>query len=76
MEEFLSVQEAATRKGVSQATIYKAIQEKRLPATRLLGRFALKPMDIDAYEPGTYAGVQRATKTRGVPRKKQEEAAA
>ena len=69
MEEYLSVQDAARRRNVSPATIYKAIHEGRLKAVRMLGRFAILPADIDAFEAASYAGVKRAVKTRGVPRK-------
>jgi excisionase family DNA binding protein len=65
MEDYISVREAAERRQVSQTAIYKAIREGRLQATRILGRLALRASDIDAYEFGSYAGVQRARKPRG-----------
>lgn len=70
MDEFLTTKDAAQLKGVSIATIYKAIEEKRLPSTRVLGRIAIKPADLEAYEPGSYGGVERTRKRRG-PKKRE-----
>ena len=64
MNEYVSVRDAAQRKGVSTATIYKAIEERRLPATQMLGRWALLTSDVEAFAPGSYAGVKRATISR------------
>jgi len=65
MEEWITVQEAAERKGVPAATIYAAIGRGTLPATTVLGRKVLTGGDLAAYEPGSYAGAQRAKKPRG-----------
>jgi excisionase family DNA binding protein len=65
VEEHITVKQAANRKGVTQSAIYKAIDAGRLPASRILGRFALKPEDVDACEFGSYAGQKRSNKPRG-----------
>lgn len=64
-DELLTPQEAAQRKGVSVATIYKAISDGRLPARRILHRLALSPVDVDAFEAGSYAGIKRTNIRRG-----------
>lgn len=64
--------EAAKRKGVSPATIYRAVREKRLPSTEVLGRIGIRPADLDAFEAGSYGGVKRATVRRGPGRRRKE----
>jgi len=51
MENLMTVEEAAALKGVSIATLYKAIREGRLPSQRVLGRVGLLRADVEAYEP-------------------------
>lgn len=71
MNEFLSVKQAAQRKQVTESAVYKAINAGRLHATRVLGRFALMPADVDACDFGSYAGVKRTSIPRGPNRKKE-----
>ncbi len=63
-QAYISVKDAADRKGVSQTAVYKAIQEGRLVATRFLGRLALRIVDVDRCEFGSYAGIERVRKPR------------
>jgi len=46
--EYLTVRQAAARRGLRPATIYAAIQQGRLPATRILDKIALRVEDVDA----------------------------
>ena len=69
MEEFLTVQQAADRKGVKLPTIYKAIREGRLASHKVLGRVGLRPSDVDAYEPGSYGEAKRSHIKRGPVKK-------
>lgn len=74
MENLLTPQEAAQRKGVAVQTIYKAIAERRLPSERVLGRIGLRPGDVDAYQPGSYGGAKRTRRSRGPGRRKASQA--
>lgn len=65
MDEYITPKKAAEIKGVSVPTIYKAIERGVLPAMRVLDRVALRPADVDAYQPGSYGGVKRTVKRRG-----------
>jgi hypothetical protein len=72
---YLTVSEAAARKGITPAAIYLAVQQERLPSTKILGRIAIKEKDIDAYEPlpnDQRKGVKLGKRT---PRKSAQEAA-
>jgi excisionase family DNA binding protein len=71
-EELITPQEAARRKGVTAATVYKACREGKLPYTEVLNRFALKPSDVDAWQPQGWGG-RRPGQGR---RRKDEEGAA
>jgi excisionase family DNA binding protein len=70
MEEYLSPQQAAERKGVAVQTIYKAVSEGRLPSTRILGRIGLSPTDVDAWEPAPYGDREGVKRERGPGRRK------
>jgi len=65
MDEYITPKKAAEIKGVSVPTIYKAIERGLLPSVRVLDRVALRPADLDAYQPGSYGGVKRTVKRRG-----------
>lgn len=65
MDEYLTPKKAAEIKGVSVQAIYKAIERGLLPSVRVLDRVALRPADVDAYQPGSYNGVKRTVKRRG-----------
>jgi len=54
--KLITPDEAAQLKSVTRAAIYAAIAEGRLPATRILGRLALKRKDVVAWVPRSYAG--------------------
>ena len=72
-EEYISVQEAASRKNVAATTIYEAVKRGEIPAHRFMGRVALKPSDVDAFQPGSYGGVERTRKKRGPIKKVKQE---
>lgn len=46
--DYLTVAQAAERRGVSRQTIYSAIRRGRLSSTQILGKPALRPGDVDA----------------------------
>lgn len=55
-ETLITPKEAAELKDVSPRTVYKAISEGKLPHIIQLGRFALRKMDVEAWQPGTRGG--------------------
>jgi len=73
LDDLLTVQEAAQRLDVSPSTLYRAISEGRLPATReRYGRIVIHRDDLAAYEPcydppclrvGRSAKVERVTRS-------------
>lgn len=65
MTEFITPRQAAERKSVTVQAIYKAIERGHLPSVRVLDRVALRPADVDAYQPGSYGGIKRTVKRRG-----------
>lgn len=65
MDEYLTPQQAAARKGVAVSTIYKAMQRGHLQRVEKYGRILLREADVEAYQPGSYRGVQRAVRPRG-----------
>jgi len=58
---YLTPKEAAEKKGVSVAAIYKAIERGQLSSERVLNRVAVRTADIDAWQPAGYTkeGTQR-----------------
>ena len=65
MDEYFTPKKVAEIKGVSLQAIYKAIERGLLPSVRVLDRVALRPADVDAYQPGSYGGIKRTVKRRG-----------
>ena len=65
MDDYFTPKQAAERKGVSVQTVYKAIERGALPSVRVLDRVALRPADVDAYQPGSYGGIKRTVRRRG-----------
>ncbi len=65
MTDYITPQQAAKHKGVTVQAIYKAIERGVLPSVRVLDRVALRPVDVDAYQPGSYGGVKRTIIRRG-----------
>lgn len=65
MEGYITAKEAAERKDVTVTAIYKAVERGQLPCQRILGRIVLRLEDVDAYEPGSYAGKVRSVRRRG-----------
>ena len=63
--EYLTPKEAAERKGVALASIYKAIERGALPSERVLERVVIPILAVDAYEPGSYGETRRTYKKRG-----------
>jgi len=49
--EYLSVSQAAKRKGVTRSAIYQAVNSGKLPHTLIADKIALKAKDVDAYTP-------------------------
>ena len=76
MDEYITPKKAAEIKGVSVQAIYKAVERGLLPSVRVLDRVALRPADVDAYQPGSYNGVKRTIKRRGPGRGLKPDAAA
>lgn len=66
--DLLTVREAARSKGVSVAAIYKAIEDGRLNAVKVLDRVALRRVDVMKYEPVRYAGRAGAKGRGGRPK--------
>lgn len=54
--KLLTVEEAAQLKKVSRATIYSAIAQGRLAHQRVLGKLAVREVDVMAWEPRPHAG--------------------
>jgi excisionase family DNA binding protein len=63
--QYLTPREAAERKGVAVASIYKAIERGQIPSVRVLGRVALRVGDVEAYQPGSYGENKRDYRPRG-----------
>lgn len=63
-EKLFTVGEASAQKKVSSTAIYGAIAEGRLPARRVLGRWAIAEKDLLKYEP-TKRGERSGAKGRG-----------
>ncbi len=61
---FVSVKEAAQRKGVSLSTIYKAMRAGKLAGVPVLGRTALRLADVEVWTPSAHGGSRRR---KGVP---------
>jgi excisionase family DNA binding protein len=76
-ENYLTISDAAERRGVSIAAVYKAIREERISKEKILGRVVVKKDEIDAYPFGSYTPketgekIVRAHKERGPGRKRQ-----
>ncbi len=51
IDDFLTVPEAAQRKGVGLTTLYRAIHRNELPVLRLAGLIFVSPADLNAYNP-------------------------
>ncbi len=64
--KLLTPAEVAALKGVTRASVYAAIKEERLPATRLLGRVAVRDKDAAAWTPapGRKPGTPHSPVTR------------
>lgn len=63
-EKLLTVTEAARARGVSSTAIYSAITQGRLPARRMLNRWAINEKDLTRYQP-TQRGNRLGPKGRG-----------
>jgi excisionase family DNA binding protein len=60
--KLITVTEAAQLKGVTRSAIYAAIREGRLPHRQVLGRFAVREVDVVAWIPTPRAGRRKGTK--------------
>lgn len=45
----LTVKEAAERLGCSQAAVYMAVKQERIPHVKMLGRIGLREEDVEKY---------------------------
>ncbi len=54
--EYLTVAEAAGRRGVTPAAIYRAVSEGRLAYARIFGRRVLRVSDVDAWQSAGHGG--------------------
>lgn len=69
----LTVAEAARIKGVDVDTVYAAIHKDKLPhIVETRPKYFVMSDDLEAWTPGTYAGVQREKVRRGPGRPKKE----
>lgn len=55
----LTAQEAAERKRVSLATVYKAVREGKLPTVRSNGRLMFEDPEVARWSPSTHGGPRR-----------------
>lgn len=55
-DDYITVSEAARRKGVSRAAVYQAIREERLPHTKISRTTVLARRDVDAWKPRSRRG--------------------
>lgn len=51
MDDFISVSEAARRKGVTRQAIYQAINTGRLTPKLMIGKIAVSVSEVEAYMP-------------------------
>ena len=64
-DEYLTFSEAAKIKGVTRDAIHKAVKGSRLKSTPVQVTVEkIHRDDLDAWEPATYGGIQRARVTR------------
>jgi excisionase family DNA binding protein len=61
---YVTVEQAARRKGVTRAAIHRAIKEGRLPARRVGRGWLLLALDVDRYTP-VYEPPKRRKKEEG-----------
>ena len=60
-DDLLTIPDAARRKGVSRSAVYKAVAQGRLPVQSVLGRFALRAADVEAWRPKEQRGRRKGT---------------
>lgn len=68
--ELLSAAQVAALKGVSEATVYRAVREGRLRSVHVLGRVGVEPGAAQVWQPSTHGG-----KRPGGGRKRKDAAA-
>ena len=77
-EDLLTVGEAASLKGVSARSLYRAIEEHRLPFVQVLGKLGVRRADAMAYEPIAYRGrpgaKARGGRPKGIPQTEETKA--
>lgn len=69
MTDWITVGEQAEKWRCSPDAIYSAIDAKRLPATKIAGRWLLAPEDVTAFERANRSITVTAKRTRA-PRKR------
>lgn len=60
--KLLTALEAANLKGVTSAAVYAAIASNRLPHQRVLGRLALREVDVLAWTPTPHVGRRKGAR--------------
>jgi excisionase family DNA binding protein len=60
-EDLLTVADAAQRKNVTRSAVYRAISQGQIPARRVLGHFAVRLADVEAWKPKERKGRRKGT---------------
>ena len=60
--KLLTAVQAAHLKGVSREAIYCAIRDGRLPHRKVLGKIAVREIDVLAWTPAPYAGRRKGSR--------------
>lgn len=66
LSDYLSPRDVAALKRVSEPTVYRAINDGRLPHKRFLGRIGIHRADAELWQPSTHGGKRPG---QGRPRK-------
>lgn len=64
-EGYISISEAADRRGVTVDTLYKVVRQGKIPSIKLLGKTGVLYSDVEAYPFASWGGVKRAQLKRG-----------
>lgn len=60
-DNWLTAAEAAQLKGVTRSAVYKAMQQQKLQAERVLGRLALRRAEVEVWKPKERTGRRKGT---------------
>lgn len=64
-DDLLTITEAAALLHLSRQAVHTAIQEQRLPAVKVLGRWAVRKADAEAYLPRAYEEKRESRRPEG-----------